>query len=84
MLPEGLGVEIEKGTWPVLPIFDLLQKEGNLVEDEMYNIFNMGIGMVVVVSSEEAEEAVKYFEELGEKAYAIGSIVADQGVHWRN
>jgi len=44
----------------------------------------MGIGMVVVVSSEEAEEAVKYFEELGEKAYAIGSIVADQGVHWRN
>lgn len=84
MLPEGLGVEIEKGTWPVLPIFELLQKEGNLVEDEMYNIFNMGIGMVVVVSSEEAAEAVKYFEELGEKAYAIGSVVADLGVHWRN
>lgn len=83
MLPQGLGVEIEKGTWPVHPIFHLLQTEGNLVEDEMYNIFNMGIGMAVVVSAEEANAAVTYFEELGEKAYCIGTVTSDQGVHWR-
>lgn len=82
MLPEGLGVEITKGTWPVHPIFQLLQKEGNLVEDEMYNIFNMGIGMVVVVPAEEAQAAVAHFEQLGEKAYEIGKVVSEQGVHW--
>lgn len=83
MLPEGFGVEIKKGTWPVLPIFQLLQKEGNLIEEEMFNIFNMGIGMVVVVPAEEAAEAVAHFEQLGEKAYAIGTIVSETGVHWK-
>ena len=82
MLPENLGVEVTKGSWPVLPIFKLLQQEGNLVEEEMYNIFNMGIGMVVVVPAEQAKAAVKHFEELGEKAYEIGSVTADSGVHW--
>ena len=84
MMPEGLGVKIEKGTWPILPIFQLLQKEGNLVEEEMYNIFNMGIGMVVVVPAEQVIDALKHFNDLGEKAYAIGEVVAEQGVHWRN
>ena len=63
MLPGNLGVEITKGSWPVLPIFKLLQQEGNLVE---------------------AEAAVKHFEELGEKAYEIGKVTAEQGVHWGN
>ncbi|MBD3108875.1 phosphoribosylformylglycinamidine cyclo-ligase [Bacillus sp. AGMB 02131] len=84
MLPKNLGVEITKGSWPVLPIFKLLQKEGNLVEEEMYNIFNMGIGMIVVVPAEQADAAVKHFEEHGEKAYAIGKVTAEQGVHWGN
>ena len=82
MLPENQGVQITKGSWPVLPIFKLLQQEGNLVEEEMYNIFNMGIGMVVVVPADQAKAVVKYFEELGEKAYEIGSVTADPGVHW--
>ena len=82
MMPEGLGVKIEKGNWPVHPIFKMLQKEGNLIEDEMFNIFNMGIGMVVVVPAEEAEAAIKHFEELGEKAYVIGSVTSEQGVQW--
>lgn len=82
MLPENLGVEIVKGSWPVLPIFKLLQQEGNLVEEEMYNIFNMGIGMVVVVPADQAKAAVKHFEELGEKAYEVGKVTANQGVHW--
>ena len=82
MLPENQGVQITKGSWPVLPIFKLLQQEGNLVEEEMYNIFNMGIGMVVVVPADQAKAVVEHFEELGEKAYEIGSVTADPGVHW--
>lgn len=82
MLPGDFGVEIERGTWPIHPIFQLLQQEGDLVEDEMYNIFNMGIGMVVVISADEAADAIAHFNQLGEKAYAIGSIITKQGVHW--
>ncbi|PLR76132.1 phosphoribosylformylglycinamidine cyclo-ligase [Bacillus sp. V3-13] len=74
MLPEGLGAEITAGTWPILPIFDLLEKEGSLERSEMFNIFNMGIGMVVAAAEKDAETLLAHFNEAGEKAYRIGTV----------
>jgi phosphoribosylformylglycinamidine cyclo-ligase len=80
MLPEGLGAEIKKGTWSVLPIFDVLQEVGNVKEEEMYNIFNMGIGMVLAVKKEDAEAVMHVLEENGEQASVIGTVKIGQGV----
>lgn len=74
VVPEGLGVKINKGSWPVHPIFGILQKAGNIEERDMYSTFNMGIGMVVVVDRAAAANVVKYLGEKGEKAYDIGEI----------
>lgn len=80
-IPEGLRVKITKGSWPVLPIFNLIQDLGNIEEKEMFNTFNMGIGMIMVVDSSNAEELLGYMESLGEKAYLIGEIVeGEEGV----
>ncbi|PLR81309.1 phosphoribosylformylglycinamidine cyclo-ligase [Bacillus canaveralius] len=80
MLPEGLGAEITAGTWPVLPIFDLLEKEGKLQRSEMFNIFNMGIGMVIAVAEKEAEALLVHFNEAGENAYRIGTVSDRKGI----
>ncbi|PLS17023.1 phosphoribosylformylglycinamidine cyclo-ligase [Bacillus sp. M6-12] len=80
MLPEGLAVEIEPGTWEIPPIFKLLQNKGKLNEEEMYNIFNMGIGFVVVVKEEEAAELVSFLNQLGETAAVIGRVASGEGV----
>ncbi len=74
MLPEGLAAEIKKGTWDVLPIFDIMQKKANLSERDMYNTFNMGIGLVIAVSEDCAKDVVAHINSLGEKAYIIGSV----------
>ncbi|WP_232697604.1 phosphoribosylformylglycinamidine cyclo-ligase [Brevibacillus daliensis] len=72
MLPDGIGAHIKLGSWPVLPIFELLQKEGKISQEDMYLTFNMGIGMVLVVNGEDVDTALTHLEELGEKAYKIG------------
>ena len=74
-IPDGFGAEIEKSAIKVLPIFDLLQKTGNIPERDMYNTYNMGVGMSVVVAKEDAEEALKILKANGEDAYIIGKIV---------
>lgn len=74
MVPEGLRIKIEKGTWPVLPIFDLLKNLGNMSERDIYNTFNMGIGMVLAVDADKANEIAAYLKTVGENAYIIGSI----------
>ena len=74
MLPEGLRAVITKGTWEVLPIFKMMQRMGDIPERDMYNTFNMGIGMIVAVDKDKAEAAVKCLEESGEKAYIIGEL----------
>lgn len=66
--------EIEKGTWPVLPIFPLTQSMGNVDEIDMYNTFNMGIGMCMAFDPDVAPQVVDYLAEQGEKAYIIGKI----------
>ena len=74
-LPDTLTAKIKKENVPVLPIFKLMQSFGNIDERDMYNTFNMGIGMVVIVSKEDEEEAKKVLEELGEKAYTLGEVI---------
>lgn len=74
-IPNGLGAEIRKENIRVLPIFDLIAKAGNIPERDMFNTFNMGVGMSVVVSPEDAEKALSILRENGEDAYVIGRIV---------
>jgi len=74
MIPEGLRAEVKTGTWPVLPIFKLLQSTGDINDREMYNTFNMGIGMVLAVDAELAQEIVEYLNRDAEQAYIIGVV----------
>lgn len=74
ILPDGLSAQIERGTWPVLPVFTELVKLGGLGDRQAYNTFNMGIGMVFAVKEEEADKLVATLEEQGEKAYRIGRV----------
>ncbi len=80
MLPAGVGAAVKLDTWKVHPIFSLLQKKGQISTHEMYQIFNMGIGLAVIVKSEDAERAVAHFKKSGEEAYIIGETVAGEGV----
>ncbi len=73
-LPDGFGAVIEKKSIKILPIFDLLQKVGNIPERDMFNTYNMGVGMSVVVPAEEAEKALEILNANGEDAYIIGKI----------
>ncbi|WP_121610195.1 phosphoribosylformylglycinamidine cyclo-ligase [Mesobacillus foraminis] len=81
MLPEGLGAEIQEGSWEIPPVFTLLESAGSLDREEMYNIFNMGIGMVVAAPAEQAQEIIRHFESCGEKACQIGSVTDQAGVN---
>jgi phosphoribosylformylglycinamidine cyclo-ligase len=76
-LPEGLGARISRGTWPENPIFALLQKLGSIETLEMFQAFNMGLGLVLVVSSESADQAVEFLHDQGEQAYIVGQVVSD-------
>ncbi len=73
-IPDGLGAVIERKAVRVLPIFNLIAKEGNISERDMFNTFNMGVGMSIVVAREDAEKAVEILKANGENAYVIGKI----------
>ena len=80
-IPKGLGAKIEKKNVRVLPIFNLLQKVGNIPERDMYNTYNMGVGMSIVVAKEDAARAIEILKANGEDAYVLGEIVkSDEGV----
>ena len=74
-IPEGFGAEIVKSSVKILPIFDLIAKTGNIPERDMFNTFNMGVGMSVVVAKEDADKAIEILKANGEDAYVIGKIV---------
>jgi len=80
MLPAGLKSVIERGAWPVPPIFSLLQSAGEIADRDMFNTFNMGIGLVMAVAKEDAEKLAFEAEKLGEKAFIIGTVAAGEGV----
>ena len=74
-IPDGLGAKVNKSAVKVLPIFTLLQETGNIPERDMFNTFNMGVGMSVVVSKEDADKALEILKANGEDAYIIGEII---------
>ena len=74
-IPDGLGAKIDKSAVKVLPIFDLIAKVGGISERDMFNTFNMGVGMSIIVPADEAEKALAILRENGEDAYVIGEIV---------
>ncbi len=74
-LPDGFSAKIKKSDVKVLPIFDLIAKTGNIPERDMYNTYNMGVGMSVVVSKEDADKALEILKANGEDAYILGEIV---------
>ena len=80
-LPAGFGAKINKAALRILPIFDLIAKEGNISQRDMFNTFNMGVGMSLVVKKDEAEKALAVLKQNGEEAYVIGEIIkSDEGV----
>jgi phosphoribosylformylglycinamidine cyclo-ligase len=79
ILPPNYKASIRKGSWQVPPIFSFLQREGRIPEEEMWRTFNNGIGMILVVKSEEAEGILIRLRELGERAYLIGEISEVKG-----
>ena len=75
-LPDGFGAKIDKASTRILPIFDLIAKTGNIPERDMFNTYNMGVGMSVVVAKEDADKALEILKANGEDAYVIGEIIA--------
>ena len=84
ILPAGLGAEIKKGTWDILPIFKLMQEIGKIDEAEMYRVFNMGVGLVLVVSPEEVKNIKQDLEKRRETVSEIGRVVANDELQITN
>ena len=80
-LPKGYSAKIDKSSLRILPIFDLIKKVGTIPERDMFNTFNMGVGMSVVVNATDADKALEILKANGEDAYIIGTVVkGEQGV----
>ncbi len=79
-LPEGLGARIRRESWEVPPLFRTLAELGGVAEDEMFRVFNMGVGMLVVVAPDEADALLETLREGGEGAWDIGEVVETEGV----
>jgi phosphoribosylformylglycinamidine cyclo-ligase len=83
ILPEGTAVEIQPGSWPALPIFEVMQQIGNVAETEMFRTFNMGVGMVIVCAESEAAKIKAQVESSGDACYQIGRVTSgDQRVSY--
>ena len=80
ILKEGQGVEIEEGSWEILPVFRFLEKYGKVPHREMFNIFNMGIGMVMAVAPEDVDKTLSLLRAEGESPVVIGRVTEGKGV----
>ena len=80
MLHANVNVDIRYGSWPVLPIFELMQNKGSIANRDMFTTFNMGIGLVLVVSEGDAQQALELLKASGEEAYIIGSVTPGESV----
>ncbi|HKV43776.1 MAG TPA: AIR synthase-related protein, partial [bacterium] len=76
ILPEGCRATIVRGRWPVPPIFPLIQRRGNVGDEEMFRTFNMGLGLLLVLPGSRGDSAVAHLHRLGERASVVGSIAA--------
>jgi phosphoribosylformylglycinamidine cyclo-ligase len=79
ILPQGAGVEINKGSWPVLPVFTVMQQIGDVAEGEMYRTFNMGVGMVIVTSPPDVDRVTSHLQKEGAMVYQIGRVINGKG-----
>lgn len=75
MLKDGMSAKITKSAVPVLPIFNIIQREGNISEHDMYNTFNMGVGMIIAINKSDVDTALSVLKEAGENAFVLGEIV---------
>lgn len=82
VLPKGLGVKVDTSTWERPPIFDLLQRLGDVATPEMYRTFNMGVGFVLIVRPEDEGSVRQKLEELGQKSFVMGSVIPGEGVSY--
>lgn len=76
ILPAGVAVRLQRGSWPIPPIFHLIQREGHIQEEEMARTFNLGLGLLVIVSAEQADSALRL---LGDGAWQVGEIISENG-----
>ncbi|MFI3316620.1 MAG: phosphoribosylformylglycinamidine cyclo-ligase [Rikenellaceae bacterium] len=79
ILKDDMGIEIKEGSWEILPVFRFLEREGQVAHREMFNIFNMGVGMVIALDESEADKAIEILSQAGEKASIIGRITDKAG-----
>ena len=79
ILPEGTSVTIARGTWPVLPVFRLMQEIGNVPDAEMYRTFNMGVGMIIICAQHDAESIQSHFSKRDQACYEIGRVGEGSG-----
>lgn len=82
VVPAGLGVELDETTWEVPEIFSFLQEKGDMSKKDMYGVFNMGIGMALIVAKEDADKVIAILQEAGENANIVGKVVNKEGVHF--
>ena len=78
ILPPDVAVEITKGSWPVLPLFTLMQQIGNVPEPEMFRTFNMGVGMVIICARQNVEAIKSHFKTRGQPCFSIGNVTSGQ------
>jgi len=79
VLPSNVDAQIKLGSWPVLPIFRLIYEKGSIDRDEMMRVFNMGIGMVMIVPPDQVDVVARHFAHIGQKFYFIGNVVKGSG-----
>ena len=80
ILKQGQGIYVKEGSWPILPVFKFLETYGKVPHREMFNIYNMGIGMVLAMKEDEAAKAIEILAKYGDKAYIIGKVTDNEGV----
>ncbi|MGH9907439.1 MAG: phosphoribosylformylglycinamidine cyclo-ligase, partial [Pyrinomonadaceae bacterium] len=78
ILPENTAVDIRRGSWPILPVFRLLQEIGHVPEAEMYRTFNMGVGMVIVCAQQDEDLIQSHINSVGRQCYRIGRVISGQ------
>jgi len=79
VLPKNCDVIVRKGSWDVLPIFQIIQAKGGVPEEELYQVFNMGIGMTIIVAADKADAVLKFIRAQKQTAWQIGEVVRGQG-----
>ena len=79
VLPKSLDVVIKKGSWDMLPIFQIIEQKSGVPDEELYQVFNMGIGMVAIVAADKADAVLKFINAQKHKAWIIGEVVKGKG-----